>query len=270
MKADFKADVSVLQNSEAFQSRAELIKFMMLQQIKTRPDGLGAWELPVMLSKEGLDVSTATVGRYLKDLDNENLTRKVGNRGRVLTELGRVKLTQIEWDVESNVVHKGVKDAVSGSEYSDLVDIYTVRVAIELGSVKLCCRNATKKEIQAIEDYVNEYESQVQKGNDFTDVSLDFHILLAKGTHNRFMEKLLAMLIFEQKKIEYNLKYLPTRSCGKLFAEQHRMIFNAINEKNEALAVQIMKEHFNDIIASLHKSFSVSPNQEEDILSKLQ
>ena len=123
MKADFKADVSVLQNSEVFQSRAELIRFMMLQQIKTRPDGLGAWELPVMLSKEGLDVSTATVGRYLKDLDNENLTRKVGNRGRVLTELGRVKLTQIEWDVESNVVHKGVKDAVSGSEYSDLVDI---------------------------------------------------------------------------------------------------------------------------------------------------
>ena len=270
MKADFKADVSVLQNSEVFQSRAELIKYMMLQQIKTRPDGLGAWELPVMLSKEGLDVSTATVGRYLKDLDNENLTRKVGNRGRVLTELGRAKLTQIEWDVESNVVHKGVKDAVSGSEYSDLVDIYTVRVAIELGSVKLCCRNATKQEIQAIEDYVNEYESQVQKGNDFTDVSLDFHILLAKGTHNRFMEKLLAMLIFEQKKIEYNLKYLPTRSCGKLFAEQHRMIFNAIKEKNEALAVQIMKEHFNDIIASLHRSFSVSPNQEEDILSKLQ
>ena len=61
MKADFKADVSVLQNSEVFQSRAELIKFMMLQQIKTRPDGLGAWELPVMLSKEGLDVSTARI-----------------------------------------------------------------------------------------------------------------------------------------------------------------------------------------------------------------
>ena len=40
-----------------------------------------------------------------------------------MTELGRAKLTQIEWDVESNVVHKSVKDAVSGSEYSDLVDI---------------------------------------------------------------------------------------------------------------------------------------------------
>ena len=62
MKADFKADVSVLQNSEAFQSRAELIKFMMLQQIKTRPDGLGAWELPVMLSKEGLDVRQRSAG----------------------------------------------------------------------------------------------------------------------------------------------------------------------------------------------------------------
>lgn len=262
MKADFKADASVLQNSEVFQSRVELIKYMMLQQIKLRPNGLGAWELPAMLSKEGIVISTATVGRYLKELDNEDLTRKVGNRGRVLTEKGRAQLTQMEWDVESSFVHRSVKDAVSGSEYNDLLDIYAVRVVVELESARLCCRNATQEDIQAIENYVAEYESQVQKGNDFTEVSLDFHILIAKGTHNRFMEKLLAMLIFEQKKIEYNLEYLATRSCGKRFSEQHRLIFNAIHEKNEALAVQLMKEHFDDIVNSMHENCSASPYQE--------
>lgn len=246
-------DVAMLQESDVFQSRVELIKYMMLRQIRKRPNGLGAWELPAMLSKEGIEISTATVGRYLKDLDNDSLTRKVGNRGRVLTEEGEKRLTQLELDVESSFIHKSVKDAVSGSEYQDLMDIYAVRVVVELEAVKLCCRKATEEDLKKIEEYVTEYEAQVEKGNDFTDVSLDFHVLIAQGTHNHIMEKLLAMLIFEQKKIEYNLEYLVTRSCGKRFSEQHRSIFKSICQKNETEAVRLMKEHFDDIVNSMHQ-----------------
>ena len=253
MRAEIITNVATLQESDVFQSRVELIKYMMLRQIRNRPNGLGAWELPTMLSKEGIEISTATVGRYLKDLDNDNLTRKVGNRGRVLTEEGEKRLTQLELDVESSFIHKSVKDAVSGSEYQDLMDIYAVRVVVELEAVKLCCRNATEEDLKKIEEYVTEYEVQAEKGNDFTDVSLDFHVLIAQGTHNHFMEKLLAMLIFEQKIIEYNLEYLVTRSCGKRFSEQHRSIFKSICQRNEAEAVQLMKDHFDDIVNSMHQ-----------------
>lgn len=246
-------DLAEIKSSGVFQSHVELVKYLMLRLIEKCQTGLGAWELQIMLSRDGIELSTATAGRYLKDLDNEGLTTKVSNKGRVLTDAGKRRLEELNTELMSGYLHKSVKEAVGGSEYKDLLDIYAVRISIELESVKLCCRNATEEEIDAIERYVTEYETLAQSGADFTDVSLDFHVLIATGTHNHFMETLLKMLIFEQKKIENRLEYLVTKRCGRLFSEQHREIYESIRRRDEREAFHLMRDHFDDIVESMHQ-----------------
>ena len=253
MKTDMIIDLAAIKDSDVFQSRIERVKYLMLRLIERCQTGLGAWELPIMLSKEGIELSTATAGRYLKELDNDGLTIKISNKGRVITDNGRKYMESLTTELMSSYLHKSVKDAVSGSEYQDLLDIYAVRISIELEAVKLCCRNATEAEIDAIGNYVTEYEKLAQSGVDFTDVSLDFHVLIAKGTHNHFMETLLEMLIFEQKKIENSLEYLVTRKCGRRFAEQHREIYESIRQREEKKAFHFMRDHFDDIVDSMHQ-----------------
>ena len=253
MTTDMLTDLAAVKDSDVFSTRAEMIKYLMLRMIHHCKTGLGAWELQIMLSKEGVELSTATVGRYLKDLDNNGLTVKISNKGRVLTDAGRHRMEELTTELMSSYFHRNVKNAVSGSEYRDLLDIYAVRISIELESVKLCCHNATDEEIRAIGSYVEDYEHLADSGQDFTDASLDFHVLIAHGTHNHFMETLLTMLIFEQKKIENSLEYLVTRTCGKRFAEQHRAIYECMCRRDAETSMQLMRLHFDDIVTSMQQ-----------------
>ena len=246
-------DLHTIADSELFASRMEMVKYMMLRLVRQNETGLGAWEIQVSLREAGIELSTATAGRYLKELDNSGLTVKISNKGRVLTQEGRAYMERMDTELMSSYLHKSVKKAAGGSEYKDLFDIYAVRIPIELEAVRLCCRNAAGEEIDEIGRYAESYGHLARDGEDFTNASLDFHVLIAKGTRNHFMAALLGMLIFEQKKIENSLDYLVTRQCGLLFSQQHREIFESIRARDEEKAVRLMQIHFDEIIDAMRQ-----------------
>lgn len=246
-------DLKTIADSELFPSRMEMVKYMMLRLIGQSGTGLGAWEMQISLREAGVELSTATAGRYLKELDSGGLTAKLSNKGRVLTDQGRAYMEQMDMELMSSYLHKGVKKAAGGSEYKDLFDIYTVRISIELEAVRLCCRNATEEEIEEIGRYAESYGQLAQGGADFTNTSLDFHVLIANATRNQFMAALLEMLIFEQKKVENSLDYLVTRQCGMLFSRQHQEIYESIRARDEESAVHLMQIHFGEIINALRE-----------------
>ena len=253
MMTELFTDLTAVVDSELFPSRMEMVKYMMLRLIGQSGTGLGAWEMQVSLREAGVELSTATAGRYLKELDNSGLTVKISNKGRVLTDKGRAYMERMDMELTSSYLHKSVKKAAGGSQYKDLLDIYAVRIPIELEAVRLCCRNATGEEIDKIGRYAASYGQLARGGEDFTNTSLDFHVLIANGTKNQFMAALLTMLIFEQKKIENSLEYLGTRRCGMLFSNQHTEIYESIRARNEEEAVRLMRLHFDDILDAMRQ-----------------
>ena len=238
----------------AFGDRIEVIKYLMLRLINEKSTGIGAWDVQARLQDMGIQLSTATAGRYLKELDTDGYTNKISNKGRVLTEKGTERLEALDMTVTSSIMHKNVQESVIGSEYKDLIDIYAVRIGIENEAVKLCCRYATDEELANIEKLVLEYEQLAEKGEDFMDASLDFHVSIARATRNKFMESFLTMLIFEQKRIELGLKKLTTRDEGKLFSSQHADIYKSICRRDEKKAVELMQDHFKSIMDSMNNS----------------
>ena len=237
-----------------FGDRIEVVKYLILHLINEKSTGLGAWDIQAKLQEMGIQLSTATAGRYLKELDRDGYTSKNSNKGRILTDTGRDKLDSLYMSVTSSILHKNVQESVIGSEYKDLIDIYAVRIGIENEAVKLCCRYATEDELENIGKLVHEYEKLAEEGEDFMDASLDFHVSIARATRNKFMESFLTMLIFEQKRIELGLKKLTTRDEGPLFSTQHAEIYDSICCRDEKRAVELMQDHFKSIMDSIKNS----------------
>ena len=233
-----------LEASGVFSNKVSIVQYLMLFLISEHAGGIGAWEMRPLLSTYGVELSSATVGRYLKELDQKEFTEKNGNKGRSLTEKGKRYLLRVNDNITAGLLHKDMQRAVKGIEYRDLIDIYTVRTGIENVSVRVCCKNATEEEIERIGQSAADYKQLAKSGSDFVDNSLDFHVLIARASHNAFMEKVLTMLIFEQKRIENKLEYLATRGQGLLYAKHHCEIYQAIKDRDEERAARLMDEHF--------------------------
>lgn len=241
-------DIITIEQFGSYSDKASCIKLLMLMIIQEEENGAGAWEIKGQLRQKKVELSPATVGRYLKELDEDGYTNKISNKGRVLTKKGEEYLSHSIESITANMLHKNMLHAVGGKEYQDLKNLYAVRMGVEARAIQDCCKEATDEEIEIIGKYAFQYEKQAEAGDDFVDISLDFHVLIAKATHNEFMEKVLTMLIYEQKRIENSLDYLASRESGKLFALQHVKIYRAIRQRNIKQATKILNEHFDSII----------------------
>lgn len=246
-------DYAALEACGVFSNKISIIHYLMLNLIHEHENGIGAWEMRLLLANCGVELSSATVGRYLKELDLKVLTQKQGNKGRCLTENGKRSLEKLNESVTAGLLHKDMQKAVKGTEYQDLIDIYTVRIGIENVSVRYCCKNATDEEIELIGQSAADYKRLAEGGSDFVDNSLGFHVLIAQGAHNAFMEKVLSMLIFEQTRIENMLEHLSTRGEGIQFSSHHYGIYEAIKNRDEERAAELMNEHFAAIMETMGK-----------------
>ncbi|MDP4108642.1 MAG: FCD domain-containing protein [Bacillota bacterium] len=245
-------DLSYFKKSDAFQNQSEIVQFIIIEMISESKQ-LGAWELKSRLSEIGLDTSTATIGRHLKDLDMKNLTVKIGNKGRTLTLKGEKYLEETLLLVTSNILHRNMQEVIKKSEYGSLLDIYAVRIPVEIESVRLCCKNANEAQLAKISSCVQDYMSLSVKGNTCIDASLDFHTAISEATQNQFLDAILKMLIFEQKKIENALEFVNTRRHLQEFAADHRDIYEAVKNRDDKTAMEFMRNHFNKIVNVLNE-----------------
>lgn len=254
-------DIDTLTDRHLAADQPELVRFFILKIMRESKTNIGAWELQLKLAEMGVNLSTATIGRYLKILDNEQLTVKVSNKGRTLTPKGERVYEDRALTLTSDILHRNMREAVNQTGYRNLLDIYTVRKSIELEAVRLCCRNATEKTLTELDENVAEYRRLVHAHKDFTDVSLRFHIILSEATNNRFMDALLKLLIFEQKKIETEMEIVETRNFGLQYADEHEELVNYIRDHNEEKAVACLERHLCDIIKLVEIGADTAPER---------
>jgi Uncharacterized protein conserved in archaea len=69
-------------------------EFEILSILEEAGEPLGSGQLSLLLNENGLEVSEATVGRILSEMDRKHLTIKLGFQGRVISAGGREKLQE--------------------------------------------------------------------------------------------------------------------------------------------------------------------------------
>ncbi len=156
---------------------------------------------------------------------------------------------------------KGTYVLEIASKYDEIVNFFSgfsnysldylmeARIMLEGEFARLAALNASQEEIDLIEKIFNEIDSSKDL-NSFVVKDLEFHLTIAKATHNPFMNGLMKiigeMLYKETQRIIGISRYTRENTI-----ETARDLVQAIKKRNAEKAKELMSEHIRNIKASL-------------------
>lgn len=118
-------------------------------------------------------------------------------------------------------------------------DLLQIRTIIEPAIAALAAQNATEEEISELERILLEVEALIEKEESYSEKDVEFHVQIAKCSHNMVMPNLLPVIrngvsVFAKEVQEQ--EYKQTRIS-------HRNIFDAIKNKKPVEAEKEMQFH---------------------------
>ena len=120
-----------------------------------------------------------------------------------------------------------------------ILDLLQFRNIIEPALVRLAAQKATEGEIEALCMYEDNIEKAYREGNDTTEDDIQFHITIARCSHNHVVELVFPILMKTIPAVnQYTRKTLMEGTIA-----DHRSIIQAIKDRNGELAEAIMKQH---------------------------
>lgn len=129
-----------------------------------------------------------------------------------------------------------------------ILDLMEVRMILELNFFHLIINNHTKEDINNLKQILNNLKIK-NEDSDFNQfelykLDLDFHVALAKSTHNMVIIELMKVIF---SRIEKDKEYFIRSSEETIYTdiETFEALIEAIENKNTDLAVDLYKKHLN-------------------------
>ena len=192
-----------------YEEVAELLR----QRIFARELEPGSWIDELKLAEE-YGISRTPLREALKVLAAEGLVTMKVRRGAYVTEVSE----------------------------KDLADVYHLLSLLESDAAGVVAQQATDDELAELHALHNALEAAVGERDRFFALNEQFHMRLLELARNRWREQMVADLRKVMKLNRHN-SLLKTGRIEESLAE-HRAIVAALSQRNAALAVQRMREHF--------------------------
>ena len=219
-------------------SSSDNVEYILLQTISEYSEPIGAGFLADTLHGQGVSsASEATVGRYLRRLENEGylISQKYDgrSRGRTITPLGHQRLCEL---IAERQQHKTMMDTIElfrNGFGEQLRNMLVTRAIIEPEVAALAARNATQADI-------------TECGESMAKTDAPFHIAVARATGNPVLEAVMQMIRADRDYSPEIERIINTSSLNS--SCDHLHIYNAIAQGNEDEARHIMKGHIENLI----------------------
>lgn len=189
------------------------------------------------LMKE-LNVGRGTIREAIKSLVSRNIVEIRRGVGTFVAEKTGVVEDPLGFSFIDNK-KKLVKDSMD------------VRLLLEPSIARWAARNATDSEILEIIELSKKIETAILNDENYSDLDVEFHTKIANSSRNLVVENLIPIL-------NTNIRSLidVTHAVLKEYTIlSHKKIANAIKERDEELAEQLMKEHIEINQKYLDESF---------------
>ncbi|MTI94813.1 MAG: FCD domain-containing protein [Firmicutes bacterium] len=233
------------------EERAEVI--CLMQYMLNNPDEpIGSGKASQVIEAAGYQVSEATVGRLLRQLDIKGYTDRQGYRGRLLTEQGINFIKQLLGEEMRRRHSIALARQVRSRNKDDLIEILVARRAIEREIARLAAANSSDQQILQMSSLIETYETASTDAVAEGDVA--FHELLAEAAGNKVLRAALN-LIRQDGQLSPVLGFIRTEVHSRVFAD-HRKIFEAVKARNPEAAELAMVNHIESLIADVHKYWS--------------
>ncbi len=234
-------------------------ELLILKAIHEADTPIGSGMIREELRLSGFDLSEATVGRILRDMDRQGLTQKVGFQGRNLTESGLRRLEELAGEKERAHFGNELLSTLQISGKKELIDILVARKVIERETARMAALNASDADVEHLRRIIERHDLNNRSGYGGVDEDIQFHRLIGKIAGNKVL--MAAMDLIRQDGqmtpiFEYIRKYVKST-----VVTDHRKILHAIASRKPDRAEVAMIEHINNIIDDVEKYWSV-PDEE--------
>ncbi|MCV0440870.1 MAG: GntR family transcriptional regulator [Hydrogenophaga sp.] len=192
-----------------YEEVAELLR----QRIFRRELEPGSWIDELKIAEE-YGISRTPLREALKVLAAEGLVTMKMRRGAYVTEVSE----------------------------KDLADVYHLLALLEADAAGVVAERATADEIGTLQALHDELEAAVDDRDRFFSLNEQFHMRVLELARNRWREQMVADLRKVMKLNRHN-SLLKSGRIQESLAE-HRAIVAALAQRNPALTVQRMREHF--------------------------
>ena len=148
---------------------------------------------------------------------------------------------------------------LQGNDFKSLVE---TRVILETNMAHLAAENRLDKDIQEIENALNDHRQKILNNKDAVEEDLLFHLKIAEAGKNSVLNSL--MLIIVPDIMQYFKKH---NVCGEgraeVAIEQHEEILQNIIDRNPEKAGESIRTHLKDIsdyVKTLDKNLTLNGN----------
>ena len=225
--------------------------FLLLKFIGESDKPVGSGTACLALCNANHQVSEATAGRLLRELDERGFTERLGFKGRVLTNEGKDYLHKLTNENNRMVFSQQLARIVKSRNKDELLDILVARKAIEREIARLAAIKITGEQLYRMEKIV---ANQLNAENNVEVGDVAFHNALAEAAGNRVLKAALE-LIRQDAQLSPVLGFIRKQVHSKIFAD-HFKIFQAVASRDPEAAEQVMVEHIENIMADVHKYWS--------------
>lgn len=215
---------------------------------------IGSARLAEGLRRGGIAVAEATAGRALRRLDERGLTRALGGkRGRVITEAGRERLAALRDALRQDEHGARMRRAVAATEVDELMDLLSVRRAVETEAARLAASRASDEELARIAALSQRHVHAVGAGYDTVEPSMHFHRLIAEASHNRMLIAVALLLLDPANEpLEKLLGQIALATGATLDqAHDHITLAEALYARDAQATERAMRAHMDNLIAAV-------------------
>ncbi|SHM74399.1 GntR family transcriptional regulator, L-lactate dehydrogenase operon regulator [Caldanaerovirga acetigignens] len=236
-------------------SEKKQLLYQVLKTISNSSVPVGSGFVRESLRLNGYDISEATVGRILREMDAEGYTEKVGFKGRILTSYGIEKLRELEHDHKIHHYGNELINVIKVTGRKNLIDILIARKVIESQLARFAAQYITRRELKEIEEVIKFQRIHVEKGLSIAEDDVRFHKLIAQAARNRVLDAALD-LIRQHGQLSPVLEYIRKKVKSKVLLD-HEKIFEAIASRNPEEAENAMVNHIENLIEDVEKYWNM-------------
>ncbi len=135
-------------------------------------------------------------------------------------------------------------------EKDNYLDILQFRKGFEMQNIKLFLKNADDEDIKELEEVYLKMEKLKNDSEKFAFYDAEFHRVIARGTRNSIIIKisdiLFNLLVFHQKTLNVMLG-------SESGIRDHKLVLEALKEKDVDLSLFFMKKHINRTIKDVEQ-----------------
>ena len=218
----------------------------ILEIINEADEPVGSWYIVNALNDMGVEVSSATVGRELNQLEVLGFVEKHGFRGRSITDLGRQEIDAANTTIELDYYKQSLDDLINSDQLENFEMVLEARLAIERQTARLAAERITEKELAKLNEIVRKQESHSRDHQSIANDDIAFHSTIAEASKNKALFSLYMMLstMGQQSQLFEQLRY----RIGDNYSNFHERILGSLQERDPEAAEKSMVDHISKLM----------------------